>query len=78
MVEDKDVIVVIGRKGCGKCRLVKKQYESKGVNFNYTDIDFLDDNTREEVVKKAKEMGQAKLPIIVKDGMIIEDYKELI
>ena len=69
------MIRLIGRKGCTNCLVAKKQLTKAKVEFEYLDLDILDN--KEELIAKAKESGIGTLPFVMKDGQFI-DLKSII
>lgn len=70
------MIKIIGRKGCTNCLLAKKELTKDKVQFEYLDLDTLDN--KEELIAKAEKRGIRALPFFIKDGEIVtkEELKD--
>ena len=64
------MITIIGRKGCTNCLVAKKQLTRAKVEFEYLDLDTLDN--KDELVAKAKDNGIGALPFIMKGEEFID------
>ena len=69
------MIKLIGRKGCTNCLIAKKQLTRAKVEFEYLDLDTLDN--KEELISNAKENGIVSLPFVMQDEQFI-DLKSLV
>lgn len=69
------MIKLIGRVGCDRCDHLKLILQEKNIEFDYVDLDNLDENG--DIMMKIKDENVTKLPIIIKDGEIVEEEKIL-
>lgn len=70
-------ILIIGKENCVKCDQVKKELTHNGVSFNYIKMEELTSEKQKEYRKMAILKKQLEMPIVIKDGEII-NYKEVI
>lgn len=70
-------LTIYGRKGCARCRLVCSFLAQKGREFNYVDVETLEPFEERDLIDKAYTVGARELPIIVYNGNIIKDIKEI-
>lgn len=69
------MIKLVGRKGCTNCLIAKKQLMRAKVEFEYLDLDTLEN--KEELIANAKENGIGALPFIIEDEKFV-DLKSLV
>lgn len=64
------MLKLIGRKGCTNCLIAKKQLTKAKVEFEYLDLDTLDN--KEELIGKAKDNGISALPFVMKGEEFVD------
>lgn len=69
------MVKIIGRKGCTNCLIAKKQLMRAKVEFEYLDLDTLEN--KDDCIAKAKKNGISTLPFILKDDKFV-DLKSII
>jgi len=69
--------LIIGRKGCSRCTVIKNMLTSKNIDFEYKLLESLSSEESNEIVKKATKANQINMPLIFKNNEII-DIKEVI
>jgi len=65
------MIVIYGRPGCGACENVKMLLSKKNIQFNYIDLTSLDEPSFDMIMEDAGAAGIKSLPIISKDGELV-------
>jgi len=62
------MIVIVGKKSCSKCEMVKKLLTKRSIEFNYIDID--SDNSGKLLDRVIKE-NDSHYPMILKDDKVV-------
>lgn len=65
------MIELIGSKNCGRCQMVKTILTNGGVNFQYSILEELPKEKRNEIMAAARLVGQMSFPLIFKNNKII-------
>lgn len=70
------MVKIIGRKGCTNCLIAKKELTRDKIQFEYLDLDTLEN--KEELIAKAEKKGIKTLPFFIKDGNVVtkEELKD--
>lgn len=63
------MIRVIGKENCSRCAMVKNILNKKGIEYEYNLLDECEN--KEEYIKMAIEEGKLSMPLIIKDGKLI-------
>lgn len=71
------MIKVIGKYGCDKCQDVVEILTKRGINFNYSYIDELEDDIASMYKEKAKKADKVYYPIILRDGEVVR-FRDII
>ncbi len=66
------MIKVIGQTGCKKCEMTKVILKDKNIDFKYNLLDKLDVKTRVKYIHMAQKAGQLELPLIIKNGKLVD------
>lgn len=69
------MILVLGNKGCSRCEMVKKVLEKNNIKFEYKLLD--DCDNKQDYINIAVEKGMLNLPLVFKNGEII-DFEEVL
>jgi glutaredoxin len=70
------MVMVYGKVGCSSCFTVKNILTNKRVPFNYVDLNTLPDDEKKGLIKKATKAGKMGLPIVLKDGEVV-DFRDI-
>lgn len=71
------MVTVIGKNNCPRCDVVVRKLESLGKLFEYMKKEEMESARFNEIMKKAMSKGLMSMPIVIKDGDIVE-IKEVI
>jgi glutaredoxin len=66
------MILVIGKENCSACDMTKTILKNKGIEFEYTLLDELEEIQKKEYIKLAREQGIMSMPLIIKEDKIIK------
>jgi len=69
------MILLIGKENCPRCEMTKKILSDKNIEFEYQLLSSMDNKL--EIEKMAKEKNTNTLPLILKDGILV-DLQEVI
>ena len=69
---------VIGKDNCSRCMTIKKILESKGVGFEYKDINSFNKEEQENLITIAEKAGCLGFPIILDRDTNIVHFQEII
>ena len=64
------MIIIYGKPGCATCEVTKKLLIKNNVKFEYRNVMDMIDEELAMLIEAAGAVGQASLPIIVKDEQI--------
>jgi glutaredoxin-like protein NrdH len=73
----KKEIVLYTISTCGFCRAMKNYLSEKGVEYDYTDVDLVEGEERERVLKAARKLNPyGTFPTAVINGKVIVGFDE--
>jgi len=62
---------------CPYCRMTKKFLDETGVEYEFTEVDLLEGQEREDAVAKVRELsGGASFPVVVVDDEVIVGFNK--
>jgi glutaredoxin len=65
------MLEIIGSKNCSKCNTVKKDLDSKNIEYEYKILEELQQHDKEKYIQMAKAVNQYYLPLIIRDNTLI-------
>lgn len=68
---------IYGRVGCSKCKIACDYFDKINMKYFYIHLDLLDEERIEELLKEAEEKKIFELPLVVYNGIMIKNYKEI-
>lgn len=71
------MILLIGSESCSRCEAVKTILNNKYIQYEYKYMSEFNEEDKKKYLTMARKKGQLNLPIMIKDGEVI-DYKEVI
>ncbi|MGB2696649.1 MAG: glutaredoxin family protein [Candidatus Zixiibacteriota bacterium] len=76
--KSKGQVVLYALSTCGWCRKTKRLLNDLGVEYHYTDVDLLEENERDEVMKTVKRHNpKGSFPtIVIDDRKCISGFDE--
>ena len=66
------MIEIYSARNCSRCCIIEGEVHNKGLEYKIYDIDKLSEECYEDIMRCAREVGQLSLPILIKDGKVVE------
>ncbi|EPY2278037.1 glutaredoxin domain-containing protein [Clostridium sporogenes] len=66
------MIKVIGKENCNRCKIVKTILENKNKQFEYIQIESLDEIIQNNYIKLARESNMLNFPIVIVDNKVVD------
>lgn len=66
-------MIIVGAEGCSECFAVEARLRKKGIPYRWIDLYNIPTEEQNKYMKIADEAGKMSLPLILKDGELIDE-----